>query len=85
MIRRVSYIFLSFWLALASGPSGAGVWVVAEIATISAGALLAPVPASAQTARRSGGYGLPGGGAGSYAAPSRRPSPSSGGYGGAVG
>ena len=83
MSRRLSYSLLSFWLALAPGPSGSAGWIMAEIAAISAGTLLS-APAEAQTTRRSGGYGLPGGG-GSYAAPSRRPSPSGNGYSGGYG
>ena len=85
MSRRLSHSLLSFWLALVPGPSGSAGWIVAEIAAISAVALL-PAPAEAQTARRSGGYGLPGsGGGGSYSAPSRRPSPSGSGYSGSYG
>ena len=84
MVRRPSHLLLSVMLILAPGPSGSAGWLVAEIAAISAGVLLTAGPAQAQTARRSGGYGLPGG-SGSFAAPSRRPSPSSGGYGGGYG
>ena len=83
MTRRLWHFLLSVLIALAPGPSGGAGMVVAEIAAVSVGMLLVSADAEAQTARRSGGYGLPGGGAsrsGSYAAPSRRPSAGSGGY-----
>jgi Protein of unknown function (DUF2491) len=64
-------------LALPAAPFGGTGLIVAG----SAATLLSAVSAAAQTTRRSGGYGLPGGGSGSgFAAPARRPSVSSGGY-----
>jgi hypothetical protein len=65
-------------LALPPGPSGAGL----ILGGASSALLLGAGPAEAQTTRRSGGYGLPGGGSGGgFTAPARRPSVGSGGYG----
>lgn len=77
MNRRLCYLLLSLVLAFSAGPSGGmSLLVAGSAATI----LLVTGPAQAQNARRSGGYGLPGGPGGGHFAPARRPSVASGGY-----